>query len=55
MNIIHIVRGDFSPDTLNGVYKVIDCLSKAFAHSIGGGEHHGMQCEPHKASVLLPF
>ena len=37
MNIIHIVRGEFSPDSLNGVYKVIDCLSVALRNHIGGG------------------
>lgn len=37
MNIIHIVRGDFSPNSLNGVYKVIDCLSVALCNKIGGG------------------
>lgn len=29
MNIVHIVRGDFTPQALNGVYKVIDSLSAA--------------------------
>ena len=38
MNIIHIVRGDFSPNSLNGVYRVIDCLSVALRNHIGGGK-----------------
>lgn len=29
MKIVHIVRGDFNPNALNGVYKVIDSLSNA--------------------------
>ncbi len=32
MRIVHIVRGDFTPKSLNGVYKVIDCLSVALAN-----------------------
>ena len=31
MNIVHIVRGDFNPNSLNGVYKVIDSVSKALS------------------------
>lgn len=32
MNIVHIVRGDFTPQALNGVYKVIDSLSVALTN-----------------------
>ncbi len=31
MKIVHIVRGDFNPSALNGVYKVIDSLSSSLA------------------------
>lgn len=31
MNIVHIVRGDFNPNSLNGVYKVIDSVSKVLS------------------------
>lgn len=31
MKLIHIVRGDFNPNSLNGVYKVIDSVSKVLA------------------------
>lgn len=36
MRIVHVVRGNFTPESLNGVYKVIDCLSIALA--IRGGK-----------------
>ena len=42
MNVIHVVRGDFSPLTLNGVYKVVDSISIAMSRLMGGG--NGMQC-----------
>ena len=28
MKIIHVCRGEFNPNSLNGVYKVIDSISK---------------------------
>lgn len=37
MNIVHIVRGDFTPQALNGVYKVIDSLSATLTNVNGGG------------------
>jgi len=36
MRIVHVVRGNFTPESLNGVYKVIDNLSIALA--IRGGK-----------------
>jgi len=33
MNIVHIVRGDFNPNSLNGVYKVIDSVSKVLSQN----------------------
>lgn len=36
MRIVHIVRGNFTPQALNGVYKVIDNLSIAL--TIRGGK-----------------
>lgn len=37
MNIVHIVRGDFTPQALNGVYRVIDSLSAALTNVNMGG------------------
>lgn len=37
MKIVHVVRGDFSPLALNGVYKVVDSLSVALSKLVGGG------------------
>lgn len=31
MKVVHIVRGHFHPNSLDGVYKVVDSLSQAFA------------------------
>lgn len=31
MNVVHVVRGDFNPNSLNGVYKVLDSVSKVLA------------------------
>lgn len=36
MKIVHIVRDNYTPLALNGVYKVIDNISKAL--SDGGGQ-----------------
>lgn len=38
MKVIHIVRDNFTPDSLNGVYKVIDSLAEALERSkmLGG-------------------
>ena len=36
MNIVHIVRGNYTPLALNGVYKVIDNVSTALSKRIGG-------------------
>ena len=36
MKVVHIVRGDFSPLALNGVYKVVDNISIALSKLIGG-------------------
>lgn len=37
MNIVHIVRDNFTPNALNGVYKVIDSLSVSLTKVNGGG------------------
>ena len=42
MKIVHIVRDNYTPLALNGVYKVIDNISKAL--SDGGGKYYSMQC-----------
>lgn len=34
MKIIHVVRGNYNPNSLNGVYKVIDSISRVL-HSLG--------------------
>ena len=44
MNIVHIVRGDFTPHALNGVYKVIDSLSIALTNVNRGGKRNRLQC-----------
>lgn len=36
MNIVHIVRGNYTPLALNGVYKVIDNISIALSKQMGG-------------------
>ncbi len=36
MNIVHIVRGNYTPLALNGVYMVIDNISIALSKQIGG-------------------
>lgn len=43
MRIVHIVRGNYTPESLNGVYKVIDNLSIALANR---GANCSMQCNP---------
>lgn len=37
MNIVHIVRGDYTPQAINGVYNVIDNLSEALTKVNRGG------------------
>lgn len=37
MNIVHIVRGNYTPLALNGVYKVIDNISTALSKQVRGG------------------
>lgn len=37
MNIVHIVRGNYTPLALNGVYKVIDNISTALSKQMRGG------------------
>lgn len=46
MNIVHIVRGDFTPQALNGVYKVIDSLSATLTNVNGGGKRNRLQRQP---------
>ena len=36
MIIVHIVRGNYTPLALNGVYKVIDNISLALSKQMGG-------------------
>ena len=37
MNIVHIVRGNYTPLALNGVYMVIDNISIALSRQMVGG------------------